>query len=150
MDGLSGAASVAGIVSLTVQLAESIQKICKFLSALKHASEDIEDIIDDLEVLTYVLADIQRCEELFGPHNATAKALLRCRRQVRALDNLVTGWKEELEKDSRWRRGQAAFKVVIKADKVKEWRGKISEAKETLSLALQASSRFVEAHMGSG
>lgn len=63
---------------------------------------------------------------------------------------MITGWKEDLEKDSRWRRGQAAFKVVIKADKVKEWRGKISEAKETLSLALQASSRFVEAHMGPG
>ncbi|KAL1642235.1 hypothetical protein SLS58_005575 [Diplodia intermedia] len=138
MDGLSGAASVAGILSITVQLAESIQKLS--------ASEDIEDIVDDLEVLTYVLAEIQRCEELFGPQHATAKAILRCRRQVQALENMVAGWKEDLEQGNRWRRGQAAAKVVIKTEKVKEWRGKISEAKETLSLALQASSRFVTSH----
>ncbi|KAH7031947.1 hypothetical protein B0J12DRAFT_310758 [Macrophomina phaseolina] len=139
MDGLSGAASVAGIVSLSVQLTESIHKICKFFSAFKHASEDIEDIIDDLEVLSDVVADIQRYEELFGPHHAIAKAILRCRRQAHALERMTTEWKIEMEKDSKWRRGQAAFKSVLKVEKVKEIRVKIGEAKGTLSLALQAS-----------
>ncbi|KAF4313893.1 hypothetical protein GTA08_BOTSDO00129 [Botryosphaeria dothidea] len=143
MDGLSGAASVAGIVSLSVQLAESIQKICKFLSALKHASSDVEDFIDDLEVLCYVLADIQRCEEIFGPQPATAKAIMRCRRQVQALENMVLQLDKEMKSERKRRRGQAMVKAVLKADRVKEFRTKISEAKETLSLALQSSSSRV-------
>lgn len=115
---------------------------CKFFSSFKHASEDIEDIIDDLEVLSDVVADIQRYEELFGPHRAIAKAILRCRRQAHALERMTTEWKIEMEKDSKWRRGQAAFKSVLKVEKVKEIRMKIGEAKGTLSLALQASYRY--------
>ncbi|GME27063.1 hypothetical protein GTA08_BOTSDO00129 [Neofusicoccum parvum] len=144
MDGLSAAASVAGIASLAVQLAESVTKLCKFLSAIKHASDDIEDIIDDLEVLTCVIAEIQRCEELFGPQHATAKTIMRCRRQVQALENMVKTLNEELEKDSKWRRNHAALKAVMKGGKVKAMREKIGEAKDTLSLALQASSSRVQ------
>lgn len=116
---------------------------CKFLSALKHASNDVEDFIDDLEVLCYVLADIQRCEEIFGPQPATAKAIMRCRRQVQALENMVLQLDKEMKSESKRRRGQAMVKAVLKADRVKEFRTKISEAKETLSLALQSSSRSV-------
>ncbi|KAL1636927.1 hypothetical protein SLS56_001024 [Neofusicoccum ribis] len=158
MDGLSAAASVAGIASLAVQLAESITSLyvvtpesrlddCKFLSAIKHASDDIEDIIDDLEVLTCVIAEIQRCEELFGPQHATAKAIMRCRRQMQALESMVKTLNEELERDSKWRRNHAALKAVMKGDKVKAMREKIGEAKDTLSLALQASSRYVPRQM---
>jgi hypothetical protein len=45
MDGLSAAASAIAVVSLAVQIAESLRELCDFWDSIQEAPEDIKAIL---------------------------------------------------------------------------------------------------------
>jgi len=75
MEGLSTAASVIVVVSLTIQLAESVKKLRDFWNSIKQAPEDIRAIATDLELLSSVLAEIA-CEAQHVEPDASLVAVL--------------------------------------------------------------------------
>jgi hypothetical protein len=60
MDPLSGAASVIAVVSLVVQVSDSIKKLNDFRLSVKNAPQDIEQLSDQLVVLEDILKAVSR------------------------------------------------------------------------------------------
>lgn len=111
------------------------------MSSIYNAPEEINSTIKDLRLLKTVLNDIQRNEELYGQHAATALALEGCREKILALhaivDALAPGFTTQNTVERNWNAVQAARK----SEKIKDFRKKLEEAKTTLLLAQQSSAR---------
>jgi hypothetical protein len=60
MDPLSGAASVIAVVSLVVQVSDSIKKLNDFRLSVKNAPQDIVQLSDQLVVLEDILKAVSR------------------------------------------------------------------------------------------
>ncbi|KAL2044271.1 hypothetical protein N7G274_002976 [Stereocaulon virgatum] len=58
MYALISAASTVAVVSLQIQIAASVKKLCDFWTSVKEALEDVHAIATDFELLSTVLADI--------------------------------------------------------------------------------------------
>jgi hypothetical protein len=58
MDGLGIAASAFAIISLSIQLAESVVKIHDFYKSYQNASAHVNQIVDDLALLQTVFSSI--------------------------------------------------------------------------------------------
>ena len=56
MDGLSGGASVFAVVSLAIQLQESITKLIEFWKAVQNAPSSISALLGELKTVSAVLA----------------------------------------------------------------------------------------------
>lgn len=83
MDGLSGAASVIGVVSLAVQLTESAKRLYDFWQSVQGAPENIKAISHDLKLLSTVLTKIAFEEQNHGLDSAMTDVLSTC--MIRAL-----------------------------------------------------------------
>jgi hypothetical protein len=78
MDGLSAAASAIAVVSLGVQIAESLRELCDFWDSIQEAPEDIKAILKDLRILELVISDIRRSGDLHGVDPLSSLALESC------------------------------------------------------------------------
>jgi hypothetical protein len=58
MDGLSIAASAFAVVSLAIQLADSVIKISHVCKSYKHAPEQVDQIVGDLDLLRSIFGSI--------------------------------------------------------------------------------------------
>ena len=56
MDGVSAAASVAGVATIAAQLSKSLYEICQ---DIKEAEKDIRKVADDVELISTVLRDLE-------------------------------------------------------------------------------------------
>lgn len=68
MDGICGASSVIAIISLAIQLGDSIKKLSDFWQSMKGAPREIKLIISDLSVLASLVDVIQHEAESSKPH----------------------------------------------------------------------------------
>lgn len=104
MDPVSGVLSVLGVVSFAAQIANGIQQLVEFWSAVQDAPADITNIFNSLILLSRVLGQTRsvgledNCEE------TTEEALANCERWIQKLldevkDSLkeLTSSKEEVE-----------------------------------------------------
>jgi hypothetical protein len=83
MDGLSGVASGMAVVSLSIQLVETVGKIRAFIRNVKDAPKEIERLVGLLEKLEMLLSDVRdimdRQALLQGQHFPTPSAtILHC------------------------------------------------------------------------
>jgi hypothetical protein len=83
MDGLSSGASILAVVSLAIQLADSVKKIYEFWESVQDAPETIRQITSDLRLLAKVLSDTATCEERYGASETTAELLSSCKQTSR-------------------------------------------------------------------
>jgi hypothetical protein len=60
MDPLSGAANVIAVVSLTIQVCDSIKKLNDFRLQVKYAPKDLIQLSDQLTVLENILKAVSR------------------------------------------------------------------------------------------
>lgn len=58
MEGLSAGASGIAVVSIALQLADSIKRFSEFIGSIQEAPEEIESFLSDLQILSSVLDDI--------------------------------------------------------------------------------------------
>jgi HPt (histidine-containing phosphotransfer) domain-containing protein len=89
MDGLSGAASVIGVVSLAIQLADSVKKLLNFWDSVQNAPDNVKAMAKGLRVLSVVLDNIETHQKLHGEDQTTTELLDSCRDHVTALMNLT-------------------------------------------------------------
>lgn len=99
----------------------------------------------DLQVLRTVLEQIQRNEEQYGPHPATAQALQLCREKTLVLHGILEALVPGFATHNTFRRQWNAIQSARKSEKIADFRAKLEEAKTTLLLALQLSARYVVA-----
>lgn len=140
MDGLSAAASAIAVVSLAVQIAESLRELCDFWDSIQEAPEDIRAILNDLRLLELVIGDIRRSGEVHSADAVTSLALESCSQKVFSLVVVVNDIEPGFRAASRRKRGWSSFKAALKGGKLKRFRDSLSETKLTLLLARQGSS----------
>jgi hypothetical protein len=59
MEGLAVGASGIAIISIAIQLTDSLIKFSDFIESVQEAPEDVEFILSELRVLSLILEDVQ-------------------------------------------------------------------------------------------
>ncbi|OBT53430.1 hypothetical protein VE04_06667 [Pseudogymnoascus sp. 24MN13] len=138
MDGLSAAASGIAVVSLAIQLAESVKKLHSFWESVKDAPKHFCAIQTDLRLLSTILEKIDREEDLSDPY--IRDVLKNCEGQVASLvatvSDIVPGFKAESRRTRAW----TSLKAAFKKEKVGEFKSCLRETMSTLRLALMMAS----------
>ncbi|OBT70485.1 hypothetical protein VE03_00070 [Pseudogymnoascus sp. 23342-1-I1] len=138
MDGLSGVASGIAVVSLAIQLAESVKKLCDFWESVKDAPAHFGAIQTDLRLLSMVLEKIDRERDLSDP--CLRDVLKNCEGQVASLHKIVGDIVPGFKAGSRRTRTWASFKAAFKIEKVDEFKSCLQGMMLTLQLALTMAS----------
>ncbi|KAK3172360.1 hypothetical protein OEA41_005681 [Lepraria neglecta] len=137
MDGLSSTASAIAVVSLAVQLADSVKKLCEFWSSVRDAPEDIHAIVTELELLSSGLPEIATGAQHVEPDVALIAVLKDCTLKVKNLRTLVCEIDADFISTSprihRW----TAFRAVLKNEKIKKFQEALERLKSTLLMAQQ-------------
>lgn len=86
------AASIAGLASLAIQLAESVATLRRFYRSVRNAPDALEELVSELETITLALRQVERLRS--GPELENKAALLAhcqqsCERGVRRLRQVV-------------------------------------------------------------
>ena len=139
MDGLSAGASGIAVVSIAIQLAESIKRLSDFVGSIQEAPKDIESILFELQMLSGTLDDIRLHSSVYNANSNTEFVLEKLERKITAFLNLANQYKPGLDSKSRRTRKWNALKIAFKSDKFKKIRESLNETKITLILARQNS-----------
>jgi hypothetical protein len=149
-------ASGIGIATLALNIAQSVGQLKGFWDEVRDAPADIRDLLDEVEDLCLLLADIEAhqdknpivCMVLSRP--AMARSLERCRHCARRLRELAEELGADLEGRDGLRRRWAAGKVVLKKEKIERYRARLSNAVKMLSFSHQYYTKLVVPPAGSG
>jgi hypothetical protein len=131
-------ASGMSVVSLAIQVAENISKLKGFYDLMQNAPEDVQLALDEVEVLSLILEDIDRSlqQELFLSPSlkiAVMKSLRLCQVSGEALRSLA----KDMESSVMTGKRRGAFKFAMKKDKVDLFKKKVDSAKSAMLLANQ-------------
>ncbi|KAH6711298.1 hypothetical protein BKA61DRAFT_692914 [Leptodontidium sp. MPI-SDFR-AT-0119] len=135
---LGTVASGFAVVSLAIQVAETIHKLKSFHSLMQSAPADILFAIEELETLSMVLEDVDRSmqEQLFlDPRvkGAVMRSWRLCKVAVDGLVSLMGGLEEGPGKGKL----RGSLRVAMKKGEMDDFRKKIESAKTTMQLANQ-------------
>lgn len=135
MDGLSAGASAIAVVSIAIQLTDSIKKFADFIESIKEAPEDVESDFSDLRNVSSMLEEIQT-----SPLNTNASATIRLttlQQQIASFTALANRYRPNLDSQDRRIQKLAAIKVAFKSEKFKKYRDSLHREKINLMLWLQ-------------
>ncbi|KAH8596173.1 hypothetical protein B0O99DRAFT_594006 [Bisporella sp. PMI_857] len=128
MDGLSCASGVAAVVSITFQLAQGIQKLIEFWSAVNDAPERIRDIFDHLRLLSTILHESKNLPMEDGLTKLLIKALSNCEKHVSGLEKKIAYAMRHASSNNRWKRRWADFNITLKDREIRDFQEAIGEA----------------------
>lgn len=144
MDGVSGAFAV---VSLAIQLFETVQETRKFLNDIQNAPNEIIRQIETLDQLSSVLGYVKQLLEqqlivlrLPGSPIFILNALQNCERKLKPLEEIITGAKKAGSHEHRARRQWSSLRFVSKKDQLQEIHSQLRDAKSDLQFAISANS----------
>jgi hypothetical protein len=146
MDPLGIAASVVGITTAALQ---SAQFLVKTIDNIKDAPGTIKDISADLRAIESVLQDlnvkVQDGSLQIIRSYQIRPAVENCNRACKAFQLQVERWMKHSKEDkifwiSRWKIG------LFGPDRIKTFKGQLSDCKSTLNVALTTATLFVLPH----
>jgi hypothetical protein len=127
------AAGAIGVVSLSIQLAESLQKVKRFYGAVKNAPPQVEELVEEIEIMQDILSDLE-----LGSQSAimASSASMRRRMKVaqRATQSFVA-FSEELQKRIKKSRFRGGVKFALSRDDIKQMLDQLERTKSSLNLA---------------
>ena len=135
MEVISGAASVIGIVSLAIQLTDSIAKLSDFLGSIQEAPDNVKVILTDLELLSIILTDIQLHENKYTLNPSVKIVLASLEHKVAAFTALVKQHEPSSKSSSRRIRKWTSVKAAFQDKKFKNFQQSLNDTKTTLILA---------------
>lgn len=124
---------VMGAVSLGVQLAESVQKVKRFYDAVKDAPERLADIVDEIESLSDILAEMEgdRTSHNTNVGPKMQRCVATCRKAVDSFTTYADGLETRMKRHSR--RGSVRF--AIKSESIEAVISRLESSKSNLVLA---------------
>ena len=144
---LGAVASGVTMGALAGQIALSVLKLKSFLEAIKDAPENIRFLIDEIESVQFLLADIEDgfpqnpyAERLVQNHSIS-RCLLLCERGVEKLTRLVNEIDTELHKVGFLRRKLAGVKLVWRRDRLDKYNTELESSVRLLALSYQVYTR---------
>jgi hypothetical protein len=137
MDGVSSVASVCGIVSIAIELGDTITRLVTFWKAVQNAPANINSLFGELELLRSVLEQTRKINALPTSDPNTEKALGSCQSQILKLETIIGPAKKHFNSDKFYQRKWSAFKITLKGEEIAALLNSIEHAKSTLLLHQQ-------------
>ncbi len=144
MEAVGGAFAV---VSLTLQLATTIQQVSKFLRDVRDAPEEVVRLIETLDQLHDTLENVRQLIEqqfvvlrLPGSPEFITKALENCEKHVKTLETIAEKAKKSLHDQPKLRRTWASMKNVAKRQGLDDLQIRLKDAKGDLQFAITSNS----------
>jgi hypothetical protein len=139
MDPISASASVVSFVALALQLAENVQRLHNFWLSVGNATNDVQNILDDLHLLESILSQIAQDTPSghFGSDKATPcfRALQRCEKNILKLGEIMDGVQTAFARGGMRRRWMA-FRVVARKPQIEGFHLVLERTKTTLMIEL--------------
>lgn len=146
MDGLSAAASGIAVVSLAIQLVDSVREMRRFLRSISEASEELKRLIDLLEQLEMILEQVgmlvQRQHEntrleADGVIASVSRAIKTCESKLAKLEEIVEATKNT-SATSRAAKMLGSIRLACKKKDIREMEQQVHEAVSLLSVTMMA------------
>ncbi|KAI2637754.1 hypothetical protein GGS26DRAFT_426175 [Hypomontagnella submonticulosa] len=137
MDGLSAAASVTGVLSITIQLAGGIKKLYDFFSEVNDAPQEIRETVQELRLLGSFLERLREHEKR-QPLDPIAIAVLEsCNTKVNGLIKFIAQWEPAYTSRKHRVRTWNSFKATLQRDRLDKLKLSLEETKSSLILIRQ-------------
>ena len=137
MEVLALTTSTFAVVSLALQLAQSTNKLYEFWASVKDAPDAIQDMTNDLELLSSVLSHIALEAQSSTPDDITTAVLKNCSVKLQSLTLQVDKLEPDFVSRSSTVRKWRAIKVVLKSGRLEKLLATVEGIKTTLILAQQ-------------
>jgi hypothetical protein len=138
-------ASGAGLVSLSMQLLESAQKLKGFYDSARDAPETLEYLYHDLETMSLALQQFERYRQSDVPGNELLhRCIVTCERSVRSIANAV----EKVDRLIRRARFAGRIYMGFKEPEVKRLLQEMERAKSSMSLAYMGYCQYATVSLG--
>jgi hypothetical protein len=137
MDGLSVASSGIAVVSLAIQLVDSVREIRRFFRTLKDAPEELGRLLDLLEHMELMLENIGK---LVDPDSdispSVLKAIHTCENALNKLDALIQKVKRNSSAQNPLKRSLGFFRLACKKQEVEEIEKQLDRAVGNLNMVM--------------
>ena len=147
MDGLSNVASAIAVVSLAVQLVDTIQEISKFLKNAQDAPNEVSRLLETLAQLQGTLDNVRQLIDqqflvlrLPGSPVFITSAMENCEKHIKELETFVSTARRSFENQRMLRRTWASLRVVAKKQDIEDIQRRLRDAKMDLQFALSSNS----------
>ncbi|CZR58008.1 uncharacterized protein PAC_07898 [Phialocephala subalpina] len=130
MDGLSAAASGIAVVSLAIQLVDSVREIQRFLRSIADAPEELSRLLDLLEQLELILESVGKLVEnqraQYGVLDidvspSILKAIQSCDKTLKKLDGFIDKTRRTETTKSQAVRSLGRFRLACKKGDIDEY-----------------------------
>jgi len=146
MDGLSAAASGIAVVSLAIQLVDSVEKIKRFLRNVSDAPKELErlvDLLDQLELILQQIAQLvqQQIDARSGETDiptTVMRAIKTCESKLGMLEKLIETTKQASSASNRATRTIGSLKLAWKKKDIQECENQLRDAINLLTLTMMA------------
>lgn len=124
---------VIGVVSLGVQLAESVQKVKRFYNTVKDAPERLTDIIDEIESLSDILTEMEGDHTAYTtePGPKMQRCVATCRQAVDKFSTYADSLESRMKRHSR----RGSVKFAMKSESIEGVIARLESSKSNLVLA---------------
>ena len=137
MDGLSAASSGIAVVSLAIQLVDSVREIRRFFRALKDAPEELGRLLDLLEHMELMLDNIGKLVEPDSDISPSVlKAIQTCEKALSKLGALIQKVKRDSSAQSPLKKSLGFFKLACKKEEVEEIERQVDRDVNNLNLVM--------------
>lgn len=134
MDGLSSASAVFAVVSVAIQLAETIHKLVEFWKAVEDAPDNVAGIFRELGLLSKILTQSHELAQRHSFSDTFDEALKDCHSKIIRLYSKIHDTRSDFKSSRLRRRKWAAWKIVMNKTEIDSLQKSISEAKSTILL----------------
>jgi len=150
MDPFSATASGFAVVSLAIQLVDSVREIKRFLRNVSEAPKELKRLLHLLEQLELILENIgaqmakqqkNSGESDDGTITSVQKAMKMCESELLNLEIFVQKAKKASEAGNKVTRTVGAFKLACKKKEVEEFEGQLQRAINLLDVTMTINSK---------
>lgn len=142
-------ASSITIGTLATGITSSIFRLKSYWDQIQDAPDDIRDLLEELEDLGYIIADIEEDQQqnpmssIILDSTSSSRCLQRCRQGVDRLKDLADDLCTDIGSSNRLRCKRASTKVLLKKAQIERLRARLERAVRLLSLSHQLYTRYV-------
>jgi hypothetical protein len=145
MDGLSAAASGIAVVSLAIQLVDSVRQIQRFLRNVSEAPKELRRLINLLEQLELILESIgelinrqqrQNAVEDVAVSDTVLRAMKTCENTVKGLAGIVDVARKSAEAKNKATKTLGSLRLSCKKKDIEEFERQLHEAVSLLNLTI--------------
>lgn len=129
--GIAGGA--IGAISLSIQLAESLQKVKSFYAAAKNAPTQIEELIEEIEIMQDILSDLEPGSR--SANIASSANMRRCMKVAQRATKSFVAFSGQLQTRIKKSKFRGGVKFALSRDDIKEMLDRLERTKSSLNLA---------------